>query len=92
MRDACRVTNHRVEYRGPASLAVQVATLLADAEGVALRSAEKHEQGDGAVEEKVLLALTVEGTAEAVAAAVGSIRTGLPGAASITMGDGPPEP
>lgn len=92
MRDASRVTKHRVEYRGPSSLAVQVATLLADAEGVDLRSAEKQDQGGGAVEEEVLLALTVEGTTEVVAAAVGSIRAGLPGGASITIGDGPPDP
>ena len=78
------MTSHQVKYEGPSSLAVSVATLLADAEGIDLTSAEKLEHTDGSVE-AVVLKLTVEGTAEAVTAAVGSIRGGLPGEASITV-------
>ncbi len=75
-----------MKYEGPSSLAVRVATLLADAEGIDLRSAEKQEYADAAVE-TVLLALTVEGTTEAVMAAVSSIRAGLPAEARISVED-----
>ena len=80
------MTTHQVKYEGPSSLAVRVATLLADAEGIELRSAEKQED-EGRSAETVLLALTVEGTSEEVAAAVGAIGDGLPAGASITVQD-----
>ncbi len=80
------VTSHQVKYEGPSALAVRVATLLADAEGIELRSAERQEHTGGSVE--TVLALTVEGTAEAVTAAVGSIGAGLPAEARITV-EGP---
>ncbi|MDP8936293.1 MAG: hypothetical protein M3O23_00870 [Actinomycetota bacterium] len=75
---------HHVKYQGPPSLAVPVATLLADAEGVELTAAEKPEHLDGSVE-SVLLAMTVEGTTEAVTAAVGLISGGLPAEATVSI-------
>jgi hypothetical protein len=86
-RDAWAVSSHQVRYEGPSSLAVSVATLLADAEGIELRSAEKQEP-DGEPVEPVSLVLTVEGTTEAVTAAVGSIDLGLPPDARIRL-EGP---
>ncbi len=80
------MTTYQVQYEGPSSLAVRVATLLADSEGVDLTSAEKPEHPDGSMA-MVRLAVTVEGTTEAVMAAVGSIQAGLPADASITVAD-----
>ncbi len=87
MRDAWAVTTHQVKYEGPSALAVQVATLLADAEGIDLKSAEKQEDPDGSVE--TVLVLTLDGTTEAVTAAVGAVGTGLPADARISV-VGPP--
>lgn len=81
---------HQVKYEGPPPLAVPVATLLADAEAVEV-TAEKPEHLDGSVE-AVLLALTVEGTTEAVRAAVGVIGHGLPAGARITIDQAPRAP
>ena len=81
------VTTHLVRYEGPSSLAVRVATMLADAEGIDLTSAEKQDLGGGSGD-TVLLTLTVEATADDVTAAVGSISGGLPDGARITV-DGP---
>ena len=78
------MTTHQVKYEGPSSLAVRVATLLADAPGVDLTSAERPEYPDGSVE-MVRLAVTLEGTTDAVMAAVGSIRAALPADASVTV-------
>ena len=78
------MTSHQVKYQGPSSLAVRVATLLADAEGVELTSADKPHQPDSSVE-TVLLSLTVEGTTDDVMAAVGFIGDGLPAEASIIV-------
>ena len=81
-----------MRYEGPSSLAVSVATLLADADGIELTSAQK--QGPAGAEgqgpagepvEPVSLVLTVRGTAEAVTAAVGSIDLGLPADARIII-------
>ncbi len=80
------MTIHQVKYEGPSSLAVRVATLLADAEGIDLTSAEKQQDPHGPAQ--TVLALTVEGTTEDVAAAVGLIRDGLPAGADITI-EGP---
>lgn len=80
------MTSHQVQYDGPSSLAVPVATLLADADGIDLISAEKQENSDGPAE-SVILVLTVEGTTEAVVAAVESVRAGLPAEASLTVED-----
>ncbi len=78
------MTSHQVMYEGPSSLAVAVATRLADAEGIDLTSAEKQEHREGSGE-TVRLALTVEGTTEAVMAAVGSIAGELPADARLTV-------
>jgi hypothetical protein len=78
---------HQVNYEGPPSLAVRVAHMLADAPGVELRSAKEPEPLDGPVA-GVLLALTVEGTADDVTAAVAAVRDELPSDARITMEDG----
>ena len=79
------MTSHQVKYEGPSALAVGVATLLADSKGIDLRSAEKHGDADAAVE--TVLVLTIEGTSQDVMDAVGSIRTGLPPEARITVVD-----
>ncbi len=79
------MTSHQVKYEGPSALAVQVATLLADAEGIDLKSAERREQADGSGE--TVLVLTIDGTTEAVTAAVGSIEAQLPSEARITVDD-----
>jgi len=79
------VTTHQVKYEGPSSLAVRVATLLADAEGIDLRSAEKQDLGDGSVD-AVVLTLTVEASADDVTEAIGRIGVGLPEGATITAG------
>jgi len=74
------VTAFRITYEGPASFAVRAATLLADAEGVELTSSEppEHRGGDGST---VRLALTAEGSADAVLDAVRGLRDQLaPGA------------
>ena len=84
VRDAWAVTIHQVNYEGPPSLAVRVAHMLADAPGVELKSARDPAPLDGPVA-GVLLALTVEGSADAVTAAVGAIRDQLPPDARITM-------
>ena len=78
------MTIHQVNYEGPPSLAVQVAHTLADAPGVELKSAREPAPLDGPIP-GVLLALTVEGTADDVAAAVTAIGDGLPAGARITM-------
>ncbi|MDQ4132255.1 MAG: hypothetical protein M3179_03400 [Actinomycetota bacterium] len=80
------MTTHQVKYEGPSSLAVRVATALADAEGIDLTSADKPERLGGSGQ-TVLLALTVEGTTEAVLAAVRAIGEGLPAGVSITVED-----
>ena len=81
------MTSHQVTYEGPPSLAVSVATLLADAEGIELTSAAKPEYTGDPPEsvEPARLVLTVEGTTEAVTAAVASIDAGLPADARITV-------
>ena len=79
------MTSHQVKYEGPPALAVQVATLLADAEGIDLKSAERRERADGSGE--TVLVLTIDGTTEAMTAAVGSIEAQLPSEARITVDD-----
>ena len=76
------MTTHRITYQGPPSLAVQAATLLADTHGIELTSAGQPEPAPGPAG-TVLLTLTVEGTAEAVAAAVGRMRETLPAGATV---------
>jgi hypothetical protein len=78
------VTVHRIRFVGPAALAVQVATALADAEGVDLTSSEQPTILDGGTVE---LDVSVDGTAAHVAAAVSAISDGLPDGASIALVD-----
>lgn len=78
------VTTHQVTYQGPPSFAVRAATLLADAEGVKLTSANQPELLEGS-DQTVLLALVLEGTAEAVTAALDSVQAALPPDATVTV-------
>lgn len=82
--DACAMTTRRILYEGPASLAVPTATMLADAEGIELTSSDMGErsQTGGDV---VRLALVVEGSPEAITAAVVATRDGLPPGATVTI-------
>ena len=82
------MTTHRITYQGPPSLAVQFATLLADTHGIELTSAGQPEPADDPAG-TVRLALTVQGTPEAVAAAVGRLRETLPAGASLRVEEGP---
>lgn len=75
------VTTHQVTYRGPSTFAVRAAALLADSEGVELTSATRAE--DAGSPEDVALELTVAGTAEAVSAAIESVRRELPAGATV---------
>lgn len=84
MCDAWAVTTHQVTYEGPPSLAVRVATLLADAAGVELTSAERQQNPVGPGD-TVLMALRLEGTTDDVTAAVAQVGDGLPPEASITI-------
>jgi len=81
------VTTHQVTYQGPPAFAVRAATLLADTDGVELTSANQPEVLDGP-DQAVRLALVLEGTAEAVEAALDSVRSELPPDATVTI-DGP---
>lgn len=85
------MTTHQVKYEGPASHAMRVATLLAAAEGIDLASAEREEVAGGPGE-TVLLALTVEASAEAVMAAVNGLQGELPPGARVTVESAVQEP
>ncbi len=78
-------------YEGPASLAVSTATRLADAEGVELTSSDMGDRAENAGD-VVRLALVVEGSTEAITAAVAVTQDGLPPGATVTIiettGDG----
>ena len=74
-------------YQGPPAFAVRAATLLADSEGVELTSANQPEVLDVATQ-TVLLALTLEGTMDAVTTALDSVRAELPPGATVAI-DGP---
>ncbi|HJV08846.1 MAG TPA: hypothetical protein VJ653_04170 [Acidimicrobiales bacterium] len=73
------MTTHQVTYRGPSIFAVRAAALLADAAGVELTSATKVDTPADTAE----LAMTVEGTDEAVVAAVEAVRAELPAGATL---------
>lgn len=79
------VTNHRLRLEGPPSLALDVATSLADADGVELVSSEQPRALDGS---RVALHVTVDGEFDAVADAVASIRGRMPAGASIEITGG----
>ena len=76
------MTNHRVRFEGPAGHALRVATTLADADGVELVSSDQPVTLD---HQTVELRLTVEGTFDAVADAVASIRGEIPPGAAIEI-------
>ncbi len=76
------MTSRRITYAGPQSLAVATATMLADFEGVDLTSSEPPVRSEGP-RGTVILRLTLEGSAEAIDAAVGHLRAGLPPGATI---------
>jgi hypothetical protein len=78
------VTTYRIRFEGPAALAVRVATALADADGVDLTHSAQPSIVD---ESNVALDLSVDGTREAVAAAVADIGDDLPRGATITIAD-----
>lgn len=80
--DAGDVTNYRVRFEGPAALTLSVATALADADGVELMASDQPVTVD---ESTVALNVTVEGTFDAVADAVASIRDGMPTGASVEI-------
>ena len=79
------MTAHRITYEGPAALAVQAATLIADAPGIELTSANTPEPVGGRPD-IVRLALEVEATDDDVAAAVLQIGAGLPDGATVKHG------
>jgi hypothetical protein len=76
------VTSFRISYEGPRSFAVRAATLLAEAEGVELTSSEPPARRDG---DSVVLALTVEATAQAVDDALSAIAPQLPSGATMLL-------
>ena len=69
-------------YRGPSTIAVRTAALLADADGVELTSAARPDD-PSAFHESVVLELTLMGTTEAVTAALDSVRGELPPGATL---------
>jgi len=80
VRDAAGVNAVRVRFEGPSTVALQVATELADADGIDLISSEPPSTvGEGTV----ALTVVVEGTERAVAEAVSRIRELLPGGTSL---------
>ena len=76
------MTSFRISYEGPRSFAVRAATLLAEAAGIELTSSEPPARRD---EDSVMLALTVEATAEDVEDALSTIVTQLPRGATMRL-------
>ena len=76
------MATYAVRFEGPGTLALDVVTRLADADGVDLVASETPAAvGDGAV----TLDVTVEGDDAAVFAAVGSIDAILPAGATVAV-------
>lgn len=78
------MTVYTIRFKGPAALAVGVATELADADGVDLTSSAQPSILD---QHTVELIVSVEGTRDDVAAAVSNISDTLPHGASIEITD-----
>jgi hypothetical protein len=76
------VTHYRIRLEGPAALTLEVATALADADGVELIASDQPAAGE---ESKVVLDVTVEGPFDAVADAVADLRAGMPADGSIEI-------
>lgn len=74
------MAEHRITFEGPPPVAVRVATALADADGVDLTGQAPEPGGTG---ERVVLVLTVEGTADDIAAAVTAVAAVLPSGATV---------
>ena len=76
------MTSHRITFEGPADLAIGIATALADADGVDLTASDPIVKVD---DHTVRLAMTVEGSVDAVADAIAALRADLPSGATITV-------
>jgi hypothetical protein len=76
------VTTYRIRFEGPTTLALRVATALADADGVDLTASEAPAARASGL---VGLDVTVEGLPDDVIAAVGGVRSWLPKDASIDI-------
>lgn len=83
--DAGDVTSYRIRVEGPAELTLDVATAIADADGIDLIASDQPVAGDAGT---ITLDVTVEGPFDAVTGAVAHIRAGLPTGASIALLDG----
>jgi hypothetical protein len=81
------VSAYLIKYEGPTSFAVQAATMLAEADGVELRGSEPPQRRSDPPD-TVVLALTVEGDADAVLDAVADMRVRLPPDASLEIAGG----
>lgn len=77
------VSSHRITFEGPADLAIGVATALAEADGVELTSSDPITKVD---DRTVRLGVTLDGSLDAIAAAVAALRADLPSGATITVG------
>lgn len=79
------MTAFRIRFEGSSLLALQVATALADADGLELKASQPPTLlADGVS----ALELTVEGDADSVLDAVAAVRGDLPAEASIAIVDG----
>jgi len=76
------VSTFQITFVGPATSAVRIATLLADAHGVDLISSETPTVRD---DDSVELAVVVEGSVGDVDVALTAIRRDLPSDASIEL-------
>ena len=77
---------HELRYEGPPDLAVQATRLLADSPGIELTSAGPPQLADGAGA-TVVMVVTVEGTPEAVSAALATVQAELSGEVSFVVDD-----
>ncbi len=71
------MTTHLIRYEGPTLLAVEAATLLAEASGIDLTGSEPPSRVAGS-ETRSVLVVTVTGTPEAVGDAARLMRERLP--------------
>jgi hypothetical protein len=78
------VTVYRIVFEGPTSMAVSVATELADADGVDLISSESPSVVG---RDTVKLVVSVEADQESVTDAVARIRGGMPTGARVEITD-----
>ena len=81
-RDAGRVSTHRIRFEGPSVAAVQVATALADADGVELTGSEPPKPSAPGT---MVLVVTVEGDDVDIDAAVQGLQERLPEGSSLVI-------